>query len=167
MPISSAFSSCSTTFSGLILLPLIYWSSLTRLFPFLNTSLWKIEFFPRPKALLFISASSWAPPRSRCLFYSKLYPVLTYSSPAWFPFFSATSVSKLEHLYRAASLTIASYLSSSSISLILSEAPLLPYELPWTHIDLSSYELFFRFASSFSILELTRCKAKPTLSRFS
>ena len=130
MPISSASSSCSNTFSGLILLPLIWGSSLTTFFPFLNTSLRKVKFFPRLKALLFISASSWAPSKESLYFYSKLYSVLTYSSPAWLPFFSATSISKLEHLYRATSLTIASCLSSSSISLILSEALLPPYKLP-------------------------------------
>ena len=60
------------------------------------------------------------------LYKSFLRPLLTYASPGWFPFLSATNITKLEHLYRAASRAISGCLSSSPIPLLL----YLPYESP-------------------------------------
>ena len=42
-----------------------------------------------------------------------LQPLLTYTSPGWFPFLSVTNITKLERLHRAASRTISCCLSSS------------------------------------------------------
>ena len=91
-----------------------------------HVSLLKAKFFPRLKALRCISASSWGPSKeSLCLLYKFFFqPLLTYASPGWFPFLSATNVTKLECLHRAASHTITSCLLSSPIPLLLSEASL-------------------------------------------
>ena len=58
----------------------------------------KATFFPRLKALRCISASSWVPFKESLsvLYKSFLRPLLTYSSPGWFPFLSATNLTKLE-----------------------------------------------------------------------
>ena len=58
----------------------------------------KAKFFPRLKALRCISASSWSPSKEfLCVLYkSFLRPLLTYASPGWFPFLSATNLTKLE-----------------------------------------------------------------------
>ena len=88
----------------------------------------RANFFPRLKALRYISASSWGP----SLFCIKIFlrPLLTYASPGWYPFLSATNINKLERLHRVASCTITGCLSSSSIPLLLSEASLPPYKSP-------------------------------------
>ena len=90
----------------------------------------KVKFYPCLKALRCISASSWDPSKeSLCLLYkSFLRSLLTYASPEWFPFLSATNSTKLERLHRAASRAITGCLSSSPIPLLLSEASLPPYE---------------------------------------
>ena len=93
----------------------------------------KAKFFPRLKALRCISASSWGPSKESLsvLYNSFLWPLLTYASPGWFPFLSATNLTKLERLHRAASRAITIYLSSSSIPLLFSPRLLyLPYESP-------------------------------------
>ena len=48
----------------------------------------KAKFFPRLKALRYISASSWRPSKESLslLYKSFLRPLLTYASPGWFPF---------------------------------------------------------------------------------
>ena len=88
----------------------------------------KAKFFPRLKALRCISASSWGPYKESLsvLYKSFLWSLLTYASPGWFPFLSATNFTKLECLHRAASRAITGCLSSSPISLLLSEASLSP-----------------------------------------
>ena len=65
----------------------------------------KAKFFPRLKALRCISASSWGPSMESLsvLYKSFLRSLLTYASPGWFPFLSATNITKLERLHRAAS----------------------------------------------------------------
>ena len=65
----------------------------------------KAKFFPRLKALCCISASSWGPSEESLslLYKSFLRPLLTYASPGWFPLLSATNITKLERLHRAAS----------------------------------------------------------------
>ena len=86
----------------------------------------KAKFFPRVKALRCISASSWGPSKESfsVLYKSFLRPFLTYASPGWFPFLSATNITKLERLHRAASRAITGCLSSSPIPLLLIEASL-------------------------------------------
>ena len=107
---------------------------------FLGSSSLKAKFFPRLKALRCISVSSWGPSKeSLSLVYkSFLWSLLTYASPGWFHFLSATTSTKLKRLYRAASRTISGCLSSSPIPL-LSEASLLPLRVTLTHFTLSSY----------------------------
>ena len=53
----------------------------------------KAKFFPRLTALRCISASSWGPSKESLsvLYKSFLRPPLTYASPGWFPFVSATN----------------------------------------------------------------------------
>ena len=81
----------------------------------------KAKFFPRLKALRCISASSWGPSKEflSLLYKSFLRPVLTYASPGWFPFLSATDLTKLERLHLAAIRAITGCLSSSPIPLLL------------------------------------------------
>ena len=88
----------------------------------------KAKFFPRLKALRCITASSWGPSKESLslLYKAFLRPLLTYASPGWFPFLSATNSTKLERLHQAASRAITGCLSSSSIPLVLSEAFLSP-----------------------------------------
>ena len=90
----------------------------------------KAKFFPRLKTLRCISASSWGPSKESLsvLYKSFLRSLLTYASPGWFPFLSATNITKLERLHRAASRAITGCLSSS-LSLYYSPRLLyLPYE---------------------------------------
>ena len=81
----------------------------------------KAKFFSRLKALRCISASSWGPSKeSLSLVYkSFLQSLLTYALPGWFPFLSATNLTKLERLHRAASCAITGCLSSSPTPLLL------------------------------------------------
>ena len=93
-----------------------------------HVSLLKAKFFPRIKALRCISAFSWGPYKESLslLYKSFLRHLLTYASPGWFPFLSATNLIKLKRLHRAASRAITGCLSSSPIPLLL----YLPYESP-------------------------------------
>ena len=58
----------------------------------------KAKLFPRLKALRCISASSWGPSKESLslLYKSFLRSLLTYASPGWFPFLSATNITKLD-----------------------------------------------------------------------
>ena len=105
----------------------------------------KAEFFPRLKALRCISASSWGPSKESLsvLYKAFLRCLLTYASPGWFPFLSATNFTKLKRLHRAASRAITGCLSSSPIPLLLSEASLPPLRVTLTHFTLLSYERLF------------------------
>ena len=98
----------------------------------------KAKFFPCLKALHCISASSWGPSKQSLsvLYKSYLRPLLTYTSPGWFPFLSATNLTKLECLHRAASRAITGCLSSSPIPLLLIEASLPPIQVTLTHFTL-------------------------------
>ena len=80
------------------------------------------KFFPRLKTLRCISASSWGPSKESLslLHKSFLRPLLTYASPGWFPFLSATDFTNLEYLHQVASRIIISCHSSSPIPLLLS-----------------------------------------------
>ena len=129
----------------------------------------KAKFFPRLKALRCISASSWGPSKE---FLSLLYKyflqsLLTYALPGWFPFLSATNLTKLECLHRAASRAITGCLSSSPIPFLLSEASLHPLRVTLTHFTLFSYERALRLPTSFPISGLTRLGVKPRLCRSS
>ena len=57
----------------------------------------KAKFFPRLRALRCICASSWGPSKESLsvLYKSFLRSLLTYASPGWFPFLSATNFTKL------------------------------------------------------------------------
>ena len=111
----------------------------------------KAKFFPRLKALRCISASSWGPYKESLfvLYKSFLRPLLTYASPGWFSFLSATNITKLEPLHRAASCAITGCLSSSSIPRLLSEASLPPLRVILTHFTLLSYERTLRLPTFF------------------
>ena len=95
----------------------------------------KAKFFPRLKALRCISASSWGPSKEFLsnLYKSFLRSLLTYASPGWFPFLSATNITKLERHHRAASRAITGCLSSSPIPLLLTKASLPPLRVTLTH----------------------------------
>ena len=129
----------------------------------------KAKFFPRLKALRCISASSWGPSKESLtvLYKSFLRPLLTYASPGWFPFLSATNFTKLERLHRAASRAITGCLSSSPIPLLLTEASLPPLRVTLTHFTISSYERALRLPTSFPISGLARLGVKPRLCRSS
>ena len=107
----------------------------------------KAKFFPRLKVLRCISASSRGPSKESLslLYKSFLRSLLTYVSPGWFPFLSATNFTKLERLHRAASRAITGCLSSSPIPLLLTEASLPPLRVTLTHFTLFSYERALRF----------------------
>ena len=129
----------------------------------------KAKFFPRLKALRCISASSWGPSKESLsvLYKSFFRSLLTYASPGWFPFLSATNFTKLERLDRAASRAITGCLSSSPIPLLLSEASLPPLRVTLTHFTLLSYERALRLSTPFPISGLARLGVKPRLCRSS
>ena len=129
----------------------------------------KAKFFPRLKVLRCISASSWGPSKESLslLYKSFLRFLLTYASPGWFPFLSATNITKLERLHRAASRAITGCLSSSPIPLLLTEASLPPLRVTLTHFTLFSYERALRLPTSFPISGLARLGVKPRLCRSS
>ena len=129
----------------------------------------KAKFFPRLKALRCISASSWSPYKESLsvLYKSFFRSLLTYASPGWFPFLSATNLTKLERLHRAASRAIIGCLSSSPIPLLLTEASLPPLRVTLTHFTLFSYEGALRLPTSFPISGLARLGVKPRLCRSS
>ena len=129
----------------------------------------KAKFFPRLKALHCISASSWGPSKESLslLYKSFLRYLLTYTSPGWFPFLSATNFTKLERLHRAASHAITGCLSSSPIPLLLTEASLPPLRVTLTHFTLFFYERALCLPTSFPISGLARLGVKPRLCRSS
>ena len=129
----------------------------------------KAKFFPRLKALCCISASSWGPSKESLsvLYKSFLRSLLTYASPGWFPFLSATNTTKLERLHQAASRAITGCLSSTPIPLLLTEASLPPLRVTLTHFTLFSYERALRLPTSFPISGLARLGVKPRLCRSS
>ena len=129
----------------------------------------KAKFFPRLKALGCISASSWGPSKESLsvLYKPFLRSLLTYASPGWFPFLSATNLTRLERLHRAASRTITGCLSSSPIPVLLTEASLPPLRVTLTQFTLFSYERALRLPNSFPISGLARLGMKPRLCRSS
>ena len=164
---SSPTSFYSTPASVSIQLQLSLGSSSTALFSFSkHVSSLKAKFFPLLKALRCTSASSWGLSKEPLLLLYKAFlrPVLTYASPEWFPFLSATNINKLERLHQAASRAINCCLSSSPIPLLLSGASL---RVTQTHFTLSSYEWALCLPTSFSISSLDRLGVKPRLSRSS
>ena len=97
-----------------------------------HVSLLKAKFFPCLKALRCISASSWRPSKEflSVLYTSFLRPPLTYASPGWFPFLSATNITKLERLHASTERPAAPSLAASRPppSLYYSPRLYLPYE---------------------------------------
>ena len=134
-----------------------------------NVSSLKTTFFPCLKALRCISASSWGPSKESLslLYKSFLRLLLTYASPKWFPFLSATNVTKLECLHRVASRAITGCLSSSPMPVLLTEASLPPLRVTLTHFTLFSYERALHLPTSFPISGLARLGVKPRLCRSS
>ena len=149
---SSPNSSYLAPASVLIPLQLFLGSPLTFSFS-KHVSLLKAKFFPHLKALCCISASSWGPSKESVslLYKSFLRPVLTYASPRWFPFLSATNFTKLERLHRVASRAITGCLLSSPIPLLLIEASLPPLRVTLTHFTLLSDERALCLPASFPI----------------
>ena len=135
---------------------------------FKHVSSLKAKFFPRLKALRCISASSWCPSKESLslLYKSFLWSLLTYGSPRWFPFLSATNFTKLECLHRAASHAITGCLSSF-IPLLLNEVSLPSLQVTLTYFTLLSYERALRLPTSFPISGLKRFGVKPRLCRSS
>ena len=123
----------------------------------------------RCTALRCISASSWGPSKESLSLLYKSFPrpLFTYASPGWFPFLSATNITKLERLHRAASRAITGCLSSSPILLLLTEASLPHLRVTLTHFALSSYERALRLPTFFPISGLARLGVKPRLCRSS
>ena len=143
---SSPTSSYSAPASVLIPVPTFLGVTFDRTLSFTkHVSSLKAKFFSRLKALRCISASSWGPSKESfsVLYKSFLRSLLTYASPGWFPFLSATSFTKLERLLRAASRAITGCLSSSPIPLLLTSLPLLRgfSTSPTSHSD-SLYSVF-------------------------
>ena len=169
--ISSPTSSYSAPASVSIQFQLFLWSPSTALFPFLSkyVSSLKVRFFPRLKALRCISGSSWGSSKEplSLLYKSFFRSLLTYASPGWFPFLSATNFTKLERLHRAASRAITDCLSSSPIPRLLSEASLPPLRVTLIYFTLFSYERALRLSTSFPISGLARLGVKPRLCRSS
>ena len=129
----------------------------------------KAKFFPRLKALRCISAFLWGPSKESLsvLYKSFLRSLLTYASLGWFPFLSTTNLTKLESLHRAANRAITVGLSSSPISLLLSEVSSFPLRLTLIHFTFSSYEQAFCLPTSIPISGLARLGVKPRLCRSS
>ena len=130
----------------------------------------KAKFFPRLKVLRCISASSWDPSKECLSFLYKAFlrSLVTYASPGWFPFLSATNLTRLERLHRAASRAITGCVSSFPIPVLLTEASLPPLRVTLTHFTLFlSYERALCLPISFPISGLARLGVKPRLSRSS
>ena len=129
----------------------------------------KAKFFPRLKALRCISASSWGPSKESLsvLYKSFFRSLLTCASPGWFPFLSATNLTKLERLQLAAGCAITGCLSFCPIPLLLTKASLPPLRVTLTHFTLFSYERALCLPTSFPISGLARRGVKPRLCRSS
>ena len=132
-----------------------------------HASLLKAKFFLRLKALRCISAFSWGPSKESLslLYESFLWSLPTYASPRWFPFLSATNLTKLERLHRAASRAITGCVSFSPIPLLLTKASLPPLRVTLTHFTLFFYERALRLPTSIPISGLARLGVKPRLYR--
>ena len=143
--------------------PTFLWVTFDRTLSFTKyVSSLNAKFFPRLKALRCISASSWVPSKESLsvLYKSFLRPLLTYASPGWFRFLSATKLTKLERLHRAASRAITGCLSSSRIPLLLTEAFLPPLRVTLTHFTIFSCERALGLPTSFPISGLARLGVK-------
>ena len=75
----------------------------------------------------------WGPSKESLslLYKAFLWLFRTYASPGWFPFLSATNITKLERLHRAVSHAITGCLSSSLSHFFSPRLLYLPYESPW------------------------------------
>ena len=164
---STPTSPYSTPASVSIPLQLFLESPLTAFLSFSkHISALKAKFFSRLKALRCISASSWGPSKESLslLYKAFLRPLLTYTSPGWFPFLSVINITKLE----------ASIARLVAPSLAASHPPLSQFSslrlfyLPYSHPDSfarSSYERALCLPTSFPISGLTRLEVRPRLFR--
>ena len=128
----------------------------------------KAKFFPTSQGLTLYLCFLMGPSKESLsvLYKSFLRSLLTYASTGWFPFLSATNLTKLERLHRAANRAITGGLSCSLIPL-LSEASLPPLRVILTHLTLLSYERALCLPTSFPISGLARLGVKPRLCRSS
>ena len=101
------------------------------------------------------------------LYKAFLRPLLTYTSPRWFPFLSVINITKLECLHQVASCAIIGCFSSSPIAFLLSKASLPRLRVTLTRFTLLSYQLALRLPTSFPISGLARLGVKPRLCRSS
>ena len=161
---SSPTSFYSTSTSVSIPLQLFLGSPLTALFPFLNIFT-EGQVLPMYQGLM-VYLSFLLGPLS-LLYEAFLQPLLTYASHGWFPFLSATNITKLEHFHQAASCAITGCLSCSLIPLLLSEASLPPLRVTLNHFILSSYQPALCLPTSLPISGLARLGVKPKLFRSS
>ena len=128
----------------------------------------KAKFFLRFKVLRCIFAYSWGlSKRSLFLLKAVLPLLLTYTSTGWFPFRSATNVTKLEGFHQATNRAITSCLPLSPMQLLFSEASLPPLRVILTHFTPTSYERALRLPTSFPIPGLARLGVKPRFLRSS
>ena len=134
-----------------------------------HVSLLKVKFFPCLKALRCISASLWGPFKESLSVLYKVFlrSLLIYALPRWFPFLSATNITKLERLHQVASHAMTGCFSSSPIPLLLSKASLPPLQVTLTHFTLLSHEWALCLPIFFPISGLARLGVKPKLCRSS
>ena len=112
------------------------------------------KFYSRHKALRSIATASWGPTKESLSLLYKVFvrPVLTYTSPGWFPYLCNNATNHLEVLERAACRVITGCLSSTPSSLLLLEAQLPPLKLTLEHQALSFFESALRLPPDFSNL---------------
>ena len=116
--------------------------------------------FPRLKALKFIASSTWGPSLESLsqLYKAFLRPVLTYSSPSWFP---STAVSNIAYLYRIhnqACRVITGCLNSTPLQLRFHESSKPPVNSTHSHQTLSFHEKSLRFHTPLTYSLLTQPK---------
>ena len=121
----------------------------------------KAKFFPRLKALHYISISSLGPSKESLslLYKAILRLLLTYASPGWFPSLSVTNVTKLECLQpsgrsRHNQLPLVLPYPTSHLRGVSNPPP--PLQVTLTHFNFSSYERVLRLPTSFPISGLAR-----------
>ena len=103
------------------------------------------------------------------LYKALLWPLLTYASPGWFPFLSATNITKLERFHRAANRAIFSFLWSFPIpsQFLSSEAFPPPLRVTLTQFGQSFLMSRLYVSQPPFISGLARLGVKPKLCRFS
>ena len=111
------------------------------------------KFHSRFRTFRSIASASWGPSKeSLCTLYKAfIRPILTYASPAWFPFSSPTHITSVKRMRRSSCRVITGCLSSTPIPLLHIEALLPPLRVTLTHQSLSFFEQALRLPSTFPI----------------